>query len=81
MSDEEKLAIIQRAKDLLCEHFEVGEILLQNHDPDADRTDRWDGGWGNQFARDRHISLLYQERVILHCQDEDEDEGDDIKSF
>ena len=26
MNDAEKLAIIQRAKDILCEHFEVGTI-------------------------------------------------------
>jgi hypothetical protein len=76
MKDDEKIAIIQRAKDLLCEHFEVGEILLQDHNPDTDETERWEGGWGNRLARDRHISLMYQERVIIGDRDDDdEDEG------
>jgi hypothetical protein len=76
MSNEEKLAIIQRARDLLCEHFEAGEILVQDHDPEIDETSTWVGGWGNRLARDRHIALRYQDRVILNDEDEDED-GDD----
>lgn len=77
MSDEEKMAIIQRAKDLLCEHFEAGEILVQDHDPETDETSTWAGGWGNRLARDRHIALRYQERVILADKDDDEDDEDD----
>ena len=78
MSDEEKMQIIQRAKDLLCEHFEAGEILVQDHNPETDETSTWTGGWGNRLARDRHIALRYQERVILgNREDEDEDENDE----
>lgn len=76
MKDADKMAIIQRAKDLLCEHFEAGEILVQDHNPETDETATWSGGWGNRLARDRHIALRYQERVILADQ-EDEDEEDD----
>jgi len=78
MSDDEKLQIIQRAKDLLCEHFEAGEILVQDHDPETDETATWTGGWGNRLARDRHIALRYQERVIIGDRpDDDDDEEDD----
>jgi hypothetical protein len=77
MNDEEKLAIIQRAKDLLCEHFEAGEILVQDHNPETDETSTWTGGWGNRLARDRHIALRYQERVILSAESNDDDEEDD----
>lgn len=78
MSDDEKMAIIQRAKDLLCEHFEAGEILVQDHNPETDETSTWTGGWGNRLARDRHIALRYQERVILADRgDDDEDEDDE----
>jgi hypothetical protein len=78
MSDDEKMQIIQRAKDLLCEHFEAGEILVQDHDPETDETATWTGGWGNRLARDRHIALRYQERVIIGDRpDDDDDEEDD----
>jgi hypothetical protein len=79
MSDDEKMQIIQRAKDLLCEHFEAGEILVQDHDPETDETATWTGGWGNRLARDRHIALRYQERVIIGDRpgDEDDEEDDD----
>jgi hypothetical protein len=77
MNEEEKLAIIQRAKDLLCEHFEAGEILVQDHDPETDETSTWTGGWGNRLARDRHIALRYQERVILCARDEEEDDDEE----
>jgi hypothetical protein len=77
MSDDEKLQIIQRAKDLLCEHFEAGEILVQDHDPETDETATWTGGWGNRLARDRHIALRYQERVIIGDRPDDEDDEDD----
>jgi len=78
MSDNEKMQIIQRAKDLLCEHFEAGEILVQDHDPETDETATWTGGWGNRLARDRHIALRYQERVIIGDRpDDDDDEEDD----
>jgi hypothetical protein len=77
MSDDEKLQIIQRAKDLLCEHFEAGEILVQDHDPETDETATWTGGWGNRLARDRHIALRYQERVIIGDRPDDEDDEED----
>ena len=77
MSDDEKMQIIQRAKDLLCEHFEAGEILVQDHDPETDETATWTGGWGNRLARDRHIALRYQERVIIGDRADDEDDEDD----
>jgi hypothetical protein len=77
MSDDEKLQIIQRAKDLLCEHFEAGEILVQDHDPETDETATWTGGWGNRLARDRHIALRYQERVIIGDRSDDDDDDDD----
>lgn len=77
MSDDEKMAIIQRAKDLLCEHFEAGEILVQDHNPETDETSTWTGGWGNRLARDRHIALRYQERVILSDRRDDDDGEDD----
>lgn len=77
MSDDEKMQIIQRAKDLLCEHFEAGEILVQDHNPETDETSTWTGGWGNRLARDRHIALRYQERVIIGDRPDDEDDEDD----
>jgi len=77
MKDVEKMAIIQRAKDLLCEHFEAGEILVQDHDPETDETATWTGGWGNRLARDRHIALRYQERVIIGDRPDDEDDEED----
>lgn len=77
MSDDEKMQIIQRAKDLLCEHFEAGEILVQDHNPETDETSTWTGGWGNRLARDRHIALRYQERVILGDGDDEEDDEDE----
>jgi len=77
MSDDEKMQIIQRAKDLLCEHFEAGEILVQDHNPETDETSTWTGGWGNRLARDRHIALRYQERVILGDRDEGDGEDDE----
>ena len=77
MSDDEKMQIIQRAQDLLCEHFEAGEILVQDHDPETDETATWTGGWGNRLARDRHIALRYQERVIIGDRDDDDDDEED----
>ena len=77
MSDDEKMQIIQRAKDLLCEHFEAGEILVQDHNPETDETSTWTGGWGNRLARDRHIALRYQERVIIGDRADDDDDDDD----
>jgi len=77
MSDDEKMQIIQRAKDLLCEHFEAGEILVQDHDPETDETATWTGGWGNRLARDRHIALRYQERVIIGDRPDDDDNEED----
>jgi hypothetical protein len=77
MKDADKMAIIQRAKDLLCEHFEAGEILVQDHNPETDETATWSGGWGNRLARDRHIALRYQERVILADHEDDDEEDDD----
>jgi hypothetical protein len=54
--ESERQAIIQRAKDILSEYFECGEILVQaQNELDNDNTDRYEAGWGNRFARDRHI--------------------------
>ena len=82
--EQERQAIIQRAKDILCEHFDCGEILVQaQNETDNDNTDRYESGWGNRFARDRHIHLMYQDRVVDHswteeCGDEDDDDDDEI---
>lgn len=83
MNDAEKLAIIQRAKDILLEHFEVGTILVQDHDPETDETHTWDGGWGNRLARDRHVALMYQDRMISinHRDDDDDDEEEEEDSL
>ena len=85
MSPEEKerQIIIQRAKDILSEHFECGEILVQAQDEnDSDNTNRYESGWGNRFARDMHINLMHKERVLEHswieeCGDEDDDDDED----
>ena len=85
MSPEEKerQVIIQRAKDILSEHFECGEILVQAQDEnDSDNTNRYESGWGNRFARDMHIHLMNKERVLEHswseeCGDEDDDDDED----
>jgi hypothetical protein len=89
MSPEEKerQVIIQRAKDILSEHFECGEILVQAQDEnDSDNTNRYESGWGNRFARDMHIHLMNKERVLEHSwseeggdEDDDEDDEDDDK--
>lgn len=81
--ERERQAIIQRAKDILSEHFECGEILVQaQNETDNDNTDRYESGWGNRFARDMHIHLINKERVLEHswseeCGDEDDDEDDE----
>jgi hypothetical protein len=83
--ESERQAIIQRAKDILSEYFECGEILVQaQNELDNDNTDRYEAGWGNRFARDRHIHLMHQERVLEHswseeCDDEDDDDDDEIR--
>jgi hypothetical protein len=81
--EKERQVIIQRAKDILSEHFECGEILVQAQDEiDSDNTNRYESGWGNRFARDMHIHLMNKERVLEHswseeCGDEDDDEDDE----
>ena len=81
--EKERQAIIQRAKDILSEHFECGEIRAQAQDEnDSDNTNRYESGWGNRFARDMHIHLINKERVLEHswseeCGDEEDDEDDD----
>lgn len=84
--EKERQVIIQRAKDILSEHFECGEILVQAQDEiDSDNTNRYEAGWGNRFARDMHINLLHRERVLEHswsqeCDDEDDDEDEEESS-
>ena len=83
--ERERQIIIQRAKDLLSEYFECGEILVQAQDElDSDNTNRYETGWGNRFARDMHINLMHRERVLEHswteeCDDEDDDDDEEIK--
>jgi len=44
--EQERQAIIQRAKDILSEHFDCGEILVQAQDEkDSDNTNRYESGW------------------------------------
>lgn len=71
-------SVIQHAKDILSEYFECGEILVQaQNEFDKDNTDRYETGWGNRFARDRHIHLMHQERVLEHSWEDTDDEDDD----
>jgi len=81
MNEHERLlTVIQRAKDILAEHFEVGIIMVQSHH-ENDETIRWEEPWGNALARDRHVELYYNECMeaadIEFIVDEDDDDDDD----
>lgn len=76
MSDLQRLQeVIDRAKDILSEHFDVGIIMVQSHHT-GDETIRWEEPWGNALARDRHLELYHDERmqgIDVELVDEDEE--------
>lgn len=62
MSDISRLQdVIDKAKHLLSEHFDVGIILVQSQH--KDETFRWEETWGNSFAREKHLEIYHNEQL------------------
>jgi hypothetical protein len=75
MTDSEAQAIIQRALDLLSEHFEVCQLFVQVH-RGGDDTQGWESGFGNMFARQLHVHRWSEDCMddtVIDCEDEEED--------
>jgi hypothetical protein len=78
-SELEQKAIIQKALDILAEHFEVAQVFVQVHRGDDD-TVGFEAGFGNFFARQMQISRWCEEEVYGHqshshsSQEEEDDE-------
>jgi hypothetical protein len=53
---------IQKALDLLAEHFEVAQIFVQVH-RGGDDTDGFEVGFGNFFARQMQIHRWHMEQI------------------
>lgn len=49
--EEDKSIILEKALNLLIEHFDTVQILCTNHKPDENATDCYSRGRGNLFAR------------------------------
>jgi hypothetical protein len=75
MTDEQREAIIQRALDLLAEHFEVCQLFVQVHHG-GDHTQGWEAGFGNMFARELHVHR-WSEEVYHEPATESDDEEED----
>lgn len=51
MITEQEQAIVNKAKDILIEHFEAVQILVSRQAPQNEGTERYFLGAGNWFAR------------------------------
>jgi hypothetical protein len=68
---------LQRALNLLAEHFDVAQIFVQVH-RDGDETHGFEGGFGNYFARQMQIHRWHQEEVDgVHFRQSSEDDDDE----
>lgn len=68
---------LQRALNLLAEHFDVAQIFVQIH-RGGDETHGFEGGFGNFFARQMQIDRWHQQEIegvqFEQSAEEDDDE-------
>lgn len=75
MNNDLEREALQKALDILAEHFEVAQIFVQVHRGEDD-TEGFEGGFGNYFARQMQIHRWYHDQVVGcgHLDPEDDDE-------
>lgn len=68
--------IVQKALDLLSEHFDVAHVFVQVHRGD-DETIGFEGGFGNFFARQMQISNWADDEIYSRNRSSAVDDDDD----